>query len=94
MKLFYILIFFFIFVNRTLLILLLIFFNNSVNNEISELTKEIDKKIEEIKSNPSYDEEEGKKQIEAIRSYMSEHPKSPDEIRKFIDEKVQELNNK
>lgn len=62
--------------------------------DINELIEEIDAKIEEIKNDPSYNEEEGKEQLRKMQDYIKEHPKTAEEIIKFIDKKINELENK
>lgn len=62
--------------------------------DLNELIKEIDAKIEEIKNDPSYNEEEGKEQLRKIQGYIKEHPKTSEEIIKSIDQKIIELENK
>ena len=62
--------------------------------DINELVEEIDAKIEEIKNDPSYNEEEGKEQLRKMQDCIKEHPKTSEEIIKFIDEKINELENK
>lgn len=62
--------------------------------DLNELIKEIDAKIEEIKNNPSYNEDEGKEQLKKMQDYIKEHPKTSEEIIKSIDQKIIELENK
>ena len=60
--------------------------------DLNELIK--DTKIEEIKNDPSYNEEEGEEQLRKMRDYIRKHPKTPEEIIKSIDNKINELENK
>lgn len=62
--------------------------------DLNEMIKEIDAKIEEIKNDPSYNEEEGKEQLRKFQGYIKEHPKTSEEIIKSIDQKIIELENK
>ena len=62
--------------------------------DLNELIKEIDAKIEEIKNDPSYNEEEGKEQLKKMQDYIKEHLKTSEEIIKSIDEKINELENR
>ena len=62
--------------------------------DLNELIEEIDAKIEEIRNDPSYNEEEGKEQLRKMQDYIKEHPKTSEEIIKFIDKKINELENK
>ena len=62
--------------------------------DLNELIKEIDAKIEEIKNDPSYNEDEGKEQLNKMQDYIKEHPKTSEEIIKSIDEKINELENR
>mgnify|MGYP004612148303 CR=1 FL=1 len=62
--------------------------------DLNEMIKEIDAKIEEIKNDPSYNEEEGKEQLRKMQDYIKEHPKTSEEIIKSIDQKIIELENK
>lgn len=62
--------------------------------DLNEMIKEIDAKIEEIKNDPSYNEEEGKEQLRKIQGYIKKHPKTFEEIIKSIDQKIIELENK
>ena len=62
--------------------------------DLNEMIKEIDAKIEEIKNDPSYNEEEGKEQLRKIQGYIKEHPKTSEEIIKSIDEKINEFENR
>lgn len=62
--------------------------------DLNELIKEIDAKIEEIKNDPSYNEDEGKEQLKKMQDYIKEHPKTSEEIIKSIDQKIIELENR
>ena len=62
--------------------------------DLNEMIKEIDSKIEEIKNDPSYNEDEGKEQLKKMQDYIKEHPKTSEEIIKSIDEKINELENR
>ena len=62
--------------------------------DLNELIKEIDAKIEEIKNDPSYNEDEGKEQLKKMQDYIKKHPKTSEEIIKSIDEKINELENR
>ena len=62
--------------------------------DLNELIEEIDAKIEEIKNDPSYNEDEGKEQLKKMQDYIKEHPKTSEEIIKSIDEKINELENR
>ena len=62
--------------------------------DLNELIKEIDAKIEEIKNDPSYNEDEGKEQLKQMQDYIKEHLKTSEEIIKSIDEKINELENR
>lgn len=64
--------------------------NNSTQKDINELINEIDLKIEEIKNNPSYNEEEGKEQVQAMYNYIKEHPQATEDILKTLKEKIEE----
>lgn len=64
--------------------------NNSDQANINELIKDIDSKIEEVTSDPSYDEKEGKEQMDAIYDYIKKHPKETEEILKTIKESAEE----
>lgn len=62
--------------------------------DFNEMIKEIDAKIEEIKNDPSYNEDEGKEQLKKMQDYIKKHPKTYEEIIKSIDEKINELENR
>lgn len=62
--------------------------------DLNEMIKEIDAKIEEIKNDPSYNEDEGKEQLKKMQDYIKKHPKTSEEIIKSIDEKINELENR
>ena len=64
--------------------------NNSTQKDINELINEIDAKIEEIKNDPSYNEEEGKEQVQKMYDYIKDHPQATEEILKTLKEKVEE----
>lgn len=64
--------------------------NNSVQKDINELINEIDTKIDEIKNNPSYNEEEGKKQVQEMYDYIKKHPQATEDILKNLKEKIEE----
>lgn len=64
--------------------------NNNEQTNINELIKDIDNKIEEVTSDPSYDEKEGKEQMDAIYDYIKKHPKETEEILKNIKEAAEE----
>ncbi len=63
--------------------------NNYEQKDINELIKEIDKKLEEIKSNPAYDEKEGKEQINQIYEYIKKHPQATNDILTNLKEKIE-----
>ena len=54
--------------------------------DLGELIKEIDAKIEEIKNDPSYNEEEGKEQLRKMQDYIKEHPEVKSEYERLITE--------
>lgn len=58
--------------------------------DINTLIKEIDEKIDEIKSNPDYDEKSGKEQMQQIYDYIEKHPQATDDILKQIKEKIEQ----
>ena len=58
--------------------------NNNEQTNINELIKDIDNKIVEVTSDHSYDEKEGKEQMDAIYDYIKNHPKETEEILKTI----------
>ena len=58
--------------------------NNSVQKDIHELIEEINAKIEEIKNDPSYNEDEGKEQIQKMYDYIKDHPQATEEILESI----------
>lgn len=64
--------------------------NNSTQKDINELINEIDTKIDEIKNDPSYNEEEGKKQVQEMYDYIKEHPQATEEILKSLKDKIGE----
>ncbi len=64
--------------------------NNSAQKDINELINEIDVKIEEIKNDPSYNEEEGKKQVQEMYDYIKEHPQATEEALKSLKDKIGE----
>lgn len=68
--------------------------NEETKKDINELTNEIDRKLEELKADPSYNEEEGRKQIDEIYAYMKNHPTSPEDVLKKLNEKLSEFDNK
>ena len=47
-----------------------------MENNIDNVIADIDAKMEEVKSNPAYNEEEGRKQVDAMYDYMKDHPQS------------------
>ncbi len=64
--------------------------NDSVQKDINELINEIDIKIDEIKNDPSYNEEEGKKQVQEMYDYIKEHPQATEDILKNLKEIIEE----
>lgn len=63
---------------------------DSVQKDINELINEIDIKIDEIKNDPSYNEEEGKKQVQEMYDYIKEHPRAIEDILKNLKEIIEE----
>ena len=45
-------------------------------SDINKVIEDIDAKMEEVKSDPAYNEEEGRKQVDAMYDYMKDHPQS------------------
>ena len=64
--------------------------NNNEQIELNELIKDLDNKIDELTADSSYDEKEGKKQMDAIYDYMEKHPEAAEEVLKTINESEEE----
>lgn len=60
-----------------------------MEKDINELISEIDAKIEEIKSNSDYNEEEGKEQIQKMYDYIKNHPQATEDILKTFKDKIE-----
>lgn len=64
--------------------------NDNVQKNINDLIKEIDEKIDEVKSNPSYNEEEGIEQVQKMYDYIKNHLQATEDILKTLKEKIEE----
>lgn len=63
---------------------------NCEQTDLNELIKKIDAQIDEIndeiKNNPSYNEEEEKEKLRKMQDYIKQHSKTSEEILKKINE--------
>lgn len=64
--------------------------NSNEQKNIDELIKTIDRKIDEVKADESYDEKDGKEQMDAIYDYLKENPKDTEEVLKNIKESTEQ----